>query len=292
MPKVAIIYNPKAGHQSASQHIALKKLHLYRYLGIGSWEETQAPGHATSLANVLKKDAELIIAIGGDGTVNEVGAGLLGTETALGIIPAGSGNGLANELRLTRHPRKAAHIMAQNKTAYIDTLEVNGHPAFNIAGIGFDALVAQEFANMSKRGFWNYIKATLAAYWRYRPLYLDLYVDGLKITGNFFLIAFANSRQYGNNAYIAPQACIDDEFIDVGLLKPFPWYHAPALITRLFAGTIHRSRFYQALKAKEISIVNSESLLMHLDGEIRPMAGPVLIRLHPHKLKVITGHRH
>lgn len=291
MPKVAVIYNPKAGHQSPAKATALKKQHLDYQLGDTHWEETKAPGHATSLAGLLKKDAELIIAIGGDGTVNEVGVGLLGTETAMGIIPAGSGNGLANELQLTRHPRRAAHIIAQKRTAYIDTLDINGHPAFNMAGIGFDAHVAQQFSALSKRGFWNYVKAAFTCFTRYKPIHLHLQIDDRQVSGDFFLIVFANSRQYGNNAIIAPKARLNDEFIDVGLLKPFAWFHAPFLIARLFAGNIHRSRFYQVIKAKDITIQNSGTQLMHLDGEVRHYDGQIRISLHPHKLKVITGQR-
>lgn len=291
MPKVAIIYNPKAGHQSRGQITSLKRQQKLRgQLNEPLWQETLAPGHATSLAQILKTDAELIIAIGGDGTVNEVGTGLLGTDTTLGIFPVGSGNGLAKELHLPRHPNQAARVIAQNKTSYIDILEVNGQPVFNMAGIGFDAAVAHQFAQLPRRGFWNYVRATLSTLRTYKPIHLELVIDDQAVSGSYFLGVFANSRQYGNNAYIAPQAQLNDGFIDVGLIKTFPWYAAPVLLLRLFTGSIHHSRYYHSFKAKKINILNREKVWMHMDGEVRSFTESIRIGLHQHKLKVLTGH--
>ena len=172
---------------------------------------TQYPGHASELTHqALQEGVNVIIAVGGDGTVNEIARAMIHAEATLGIIPKGSGNGLARELHIPMDPRRALDLIAESHISTIDCCQANGRVFFCTCGVGFDAAVSQKFANEPRRGSLTYIKNTIEEYLSYQPEPYELLVDNQTIKEKAFLVACANASQYGNNAFIAPHANVQD----------------------------------------------------------------------------------
>ncbi len=204
---------------------------------------TKAAGHATELAQqAAETGIPYIVAMGGDGTVNETAKALIGTKTALGIMPLGSGNGLARELSIPMNPEKVIEGLNKAIIRQIDTCFVNDIPFFCTAGVGFDAHCADVFSRLKGRGLLNYVKVGFQEFWAYKPLACNFGGNDYKV----FSITFGNARQFGNNAYIAPLAKIDDGFIDCTLLNPMPLWEVPAIIAKLFNKSIHESSYAEA----------------------------------------------
>ncbi len=219
--KWIFIINPVAGtRQKLTIHKAIKKLFSENEFEV---HYTSAPGHAYEIAT--QKVAEgftQIVAVGGDGTVNEVASALVNTPCNLGIIPAGSGNGLARYLRIPVLFSDSLKVLRHHKIRTIDVGQANGRYFFCTCGTGFDASVGKKFAHDSRRGMLSYVRATIHQYINYSPKSYILKTENKKVRLKAFLVTFANSGQYGNNAYIAPNAKIDDGFLDLCVLRPFP----------------------------------------------------------------------
>ncbi|GAB3519989.1 diacylglycerol/lipid kinase family protein [Emticicia fontis] len=225
---------------------------------------TKAAGHATELAHeASEKQVPYIVAMGGDGTVNETAKALIGSKTALGIMPLGSGNGLARELGISMKPDKVIEQLNKATVKPIDTCYVNDIPFFCTAGIGFDAHCAEVFSRLKGRGMLNYVRTGFQEFWSYQPLPCNFGGNEYKV----FSITFGNARQFGNNAYIAPIAQIDDGFIDCTLLNPLPLWEVPGIVTKLFNKTIHESAYAEAYRGAKFKIKGQENLLIHYDGE-------------------------
>lgn len=250
-------------------------------------KHTTRPHHATELTKeAIAAGADTVVAVGGDGTVNEVGCGLINTNVALGVIPCGSGNGFARHLKIPMGTRAAVKRILANMTRTIDSAEINGTPYFATAGLGFDAEVGWQFADFGKRGFISYMQVTTQAFFKFKPKNYHLIIDGAKRETTAFLINFANAGQYGNNAWIAPSASLSDGLIDVCILKSFPIGHIPGILFRLFNKTIEQSKYYEVIRAKEIEVIDPSKY--HLDGEPMKTDGHLLIRVVPNSLKVIV----
>ena len=225
---------------------------------------TKAAGHATELAHeAAEKKIPYIVAMGGDGTVNETAKALIGTKTALGIMPLGSGNGLARELGIPMTPEKVIENLNKATVKQIDACFVNDIPFFCTAGVGFDAHCADVFSKMKGRGLVNYVKVGFREFWAYKPLSYNFGGNDYQV----FSITFGNARQFGNNAYITPVAKIDDGFIDCTLLNPIPVWEVPGTIARLFNKSIHESPYAEAYRAARFKLKGRENLLIHYDGE-------------------------
>ncbi|RFS18223.1 diacylglycerol kinase [Emticicia sp. C21] len=225
---------------------------------------TKAAGHATELAyEASEKQVPYIVAMGGDGTVNETAKALIGSKTALGIMPLGSGNGLARELGISMKPHKVIEALNNATVKQIDACYVNDIPFFCTAGVGFDAHCADVFSRLKGRGLFNYIKVGFQEFWSYQPLPCNFGGNDYKV----FSITFGNARQFGNNAYIAPIAQIDDGFIDCTLLNPMPLWQVPGIITKLFNKTINESPYAEVYRGAKFKMKGQENLLIHYDGE-------------------------
>lgn len=228
---------------------------------------TQSQADATRLSREARdKGMDLVVAVGGDGTVHEVGKALIGSNTALGIIPRGSGNGLARHCGIPCEPVKAIKLINQMKMRPIDTVKINGDHFLNMAGIGFDAYIAKKFSLDIKRGFFTYLKLVMKHFFSYKCQDYKLIIDGKKMEQKAFLISFANSSQYGNNIRISPKAKIDDGLLDVVILHPFPLISTPRLIFQLLSSKIDQSKYVEIIPGKEI-IVEGGPFHTHLDGE-------------------------
>ena len=251
---------------------------------------TEYAGHARELARQARaKGFDCVVAVGGDGSVNEVGTSLAGSMVTMGIIPLGSGNGLARSLDLAMQPENALLQLVEGKTVEIDTLKLNQHEFVNVAGIGFDASVAHNFAMQSHRGLPFYIKAMFETYKGFEPLDLRFEIEGQWHEEKSFVMSFANAGQYGNNAYIAPMADFSDGLMDVALLTPFPKALAPMVGLSLVTKGIHNSRYYRYYKTKKIRIETHSSLKVHVDGEAVHTHLPLTVSVTGKKLKVICG---
>ncbi len=250
---------------------------------------TQAPLHATELAREAANHGfDAVIAVGGDGSVNETAAGLTGSKTALGIIPTGSGNGLARHIGMPMGLTDAMKCLNTSREIVIDTFRVNDRFGVGTFGIGFDAHIAHLFAKAGTRGYSTYVKLVLSEFYKYRPREYHFTVDGNPHSKESFLFTFANSSQFGNNAVIAPFADLQDGFLDVAMLRQFPVYTAPHLIYRLTHNTLHKSRYYDMLRGKEVLIHNHDEVHGHVDGEPITLRGNLRITLVPSSLHILS----
>lgn len=229
---------------------------------------TDSRGHATILARqAVAGGAKVVVAVGGDGTVNEVGRGVVGSNAAMAIIPTGSGNGLARHLKLPMNFRKAIGIINRGYTRTIDTATLNGAFFVNVAGVGFDALVARKFAEAERRGFLSYFSISTSAYSRYQPKKYFITIDGRQYKRRALMISFANSSQFGNNTTIAPKASLDDGLIDVCILKKLPFWKITLLSPLIFTKKFDRTPYLEIIQGKEITVQRKKGKYVHLDGD-------------------------
>ena len=246
---------------------------------------TEYAGHAEVLAREATED--VVVAVGGDGTVNEVARGIVGTEKALGIIPCGSGDGLARHLGLSHNIEKALQTIEQGECKRMDTAEINGRPFFSVCGVGFDAVVSERFANNGKRGLVSYIKLGLDTLRSYKPESYSVEIDGERIETKALLITVGNSDQWGNNAKIAPLADCCDGILDITIVEKFGILEMPILALRLMTGTLQRSRKVHCYKGKSIRITRQSEGVAHADGDWFMESATLNIKILPSTLKVI-----
>lgn len=241
------------------------------------------------IAEAATSGFDVVYAVGGDGTVHEIAKRLIGRQLALGILPTGSGNGFARHVGLPTVPRNALLACRGGRIVTIDTAEVNGRPFVGVMGVGFDAFIADRFAASTTRGMRTYVREGLRGYVNYEPLEYELTIDGVTFTRRAFVIAVANSSQYGNNARIAPLASLQDGVLDLVVIESASLLRAPLLLARLFAGTLHRSRAVHAVQGRSITIRRPSPGPAHLDGEPVGDLGQTLeIRVRPLSLRVLV----
>lgn len=248
---------------------------------------TQAPGDGKRLAEeAVKKGCDVVVAIGGDGTVNEVAQALVYQRAVLGIVPTGSGNGLARHLKIPLNVVKALQLIKRGDYRKIDTIQANGQVFFNVGGVGFDAHIGKAFAKAKRRGFFSYLKLVLVEYFRYEPQSYEIYYDGNTLKTEAFLVSFANSSQYGNRIIIAPNASLEDGMLDLVIIEKFPFLALPGIVWHLLTKRIDNSSYVNAIQCSQVAI-KGEGLECHLDGE--PVLFPLDLSLNviPKSLNVI-----
>jgi diacylglycerol kinase (ATP) len=287
--KISFIINPISGGINKQHFPALIGRTLDRNLFDVEINFTRSAAHNLELAQQaaeVKKD--IVVAVGGDGTINNIAKYMVNTGILFGIVPQGSGNGLARHLRIPLDNTKAIQVINKLHRKNIDTGMANDQFFLNVAGAGFDAHVSWMFANAPKRGFWSYTKITLNEFANYKPQSYELVVDGKTITNDAFIICVANGSQYGNNAYIAPQANLDDGLFDISIMKPFKTYQMPVIGLEMFLKKYNHSKYVDALKGSDILIKRGEEGVFNIDGEPVMMGKDVHIRILPESLKVIV----
>lgn len=248
---------------------------------------TEYAGHASILTRqALDEGANVILVVGGDGTVNEVAQSMLYSDAVLGILPKGSGNGLARELHIPMDTKKALDVIIKGRVTTIDSCKANERVFFCTCGVGFDAAVSQKFANEKHRGSLTYLKNTIEEYLSYKPQTYELLVDDHSIYERAFLVACANASQYGNNAFIAPHANIQDGQMDITILSPFTPLDIAPLAIQLFTKQISQNSKIKSLKATKVSIIRQKPGIMHLDGDPVMADERVDISVIPQSLKV------
>ncbi|MDR0395500.1 MAG: diacylglycerol kinase family lipid kinase [Tannerella sp.] len=289
LKKLFVIINPISGAGS-KEKIPDLIASLCRERGVAMQVlKTEYAGHAKELTlNAMSRGADCVIAVGGDGTVNEVAQNLLYSDVTLGIIPKGSGNGLARELNIPMDAKGAVEVIFSGHTSVIDACKANERIFFCTCGVGFDATVSREFAKEKRRGSLTYIKDVMESYLDYQPEVYELHINNHTLKEKAFLITCANASQYGNNAFIAPNADIRDGQIDITILSPFNALDMGPLAIQLFTKTIGKNSKIKTLQAKEAQIIRRKAGVMHIDGE--PVMGPEEINISVIKsaLKVFT----
>jgi YegS/Rv2252/BmrU family lipid kinase len=287
--RILFIVNPISGIGKQKGVEKLIEDRLDKSLFLPSIAYTDAPGHATEISRKAAADGiEIVVAVGGDGTVNETAAGLVDTATALAIVPAGSGNGLARHLKIPINIKRAIDIINHEKIKKIDTATINDQLFVNVAGVGFDASVAKKFADAGKRGFSTYLRITTNSYKNYEPKQYSLIVDGKVIKRRALLISFANSSQFGNNTSIDPSASVSDGYIDVCIVGKMPYWKAVLLAPLLFLKKFDQTKYIEIIRAKEVILKRKKGKSIHLDGDPKIMGKELTMKINPLSLKVIV----
>ncbi len=291
LKKVFLIVNKFAGHRKKFANAVSTVVSVLQQNECKiEFAYTNYPGHATELAKKAASEGfDIVVAVGGDGTVNEVAMGLIGTTTPLGIIPMGSGNGLARDLGISMHILKSARTLIEGKMQQIDVCRINRQQFLCTSGIGFDALVADKMSKASTRGFLRYIQLTVKESIAFKPFKIKMMVDGILIEKPVFLVTFANASQFGNNAYIAPTASMTDGLIDIVVVNPFNKIMLPVFGICLFAKYIPKLKFVESYKAKQIELEFADTNIYHFDGEPGKLNLPATIKIDSEKLFVVGG---
>ena len=287
MKRIAFIVNPVSGGKDKKKVLAAIDRYLDRTLFTYEVLTTGKPGDATAWAR--ESDADVVVAVGGDGTVSEVALGLLGTDKALGIIPCGSGDGLALHLGISRNPVKAVRVLNSACIARIDTARLDGRPFFCTAGVGLDADVADAFARSSKRGLGTYI-STAWNLWMHgdRASQYRIGTDAETWSGPAVIVTVGNANQWGNEARIVPKASLRDGLLDVTVVEPFATWEIPALAARLMTGKADTSRHVRTFRSTHVHIRRDHTGPAHLDGDPFEAGVDLDLRIAPGTLNVVV----
>lgn len=251
---------------------------------------TAAPGHATTLASeAVQAGQQLVVAVGGDGTVNEVARALVGTDAVLGIIPCGSGNGLARHLHIPMNPRKAIEILNQGQIRRIDTLTVNGTPCFCTAGVGYDAFVSEEYAKEPTRGLVTYVRKAVENWFDYTPEQYLIETEEGMFSRTALAITCANANQWGNGFHVAPKASLTDGLIDVTIIHPIKPLNALPMPVQILGYSFDKNPGVETFKTSGLTIRRATPAPLHIDGEPQSGTKDITIALRPASLGVLCG---
>lgn len=288
--KIFLIINRFAGNKEGEKAVDIVIPYLKKKDCSVEYSFTNHPNHATELATKASTEGfDLIVAVGGDGTVNEVAQGLIGTSLPMGIVPMGSGNGLARELGISMNMQKSAGTLIDGVNFQIDVCRLNDQRFLCTCGIGFDALIADKMSKAASRGFLKYVQLVIQESIYYKPLDVRMRIDGVLIEEPVFLITFANASQFGNNAYIAPGASMTDGLIDVVVVRKFAKIWMPVFAVALFTKLIPRLPFVDCYKARHIELEIADTPYFHFDGEPGHLNVPARIKLDSEKIWVRCG---
>ena len=284
------IINPISGTKDKREIVQL----IPRYMDPARFEYTtmytERKGHAAEyVRKAISEDVDVCVAVGGDGTVNEVARSLIHTQTALGIIPCGSGNGLARHLSIPMSPRGALQVLANCHIEALDYGYINETPFFCTCGMGFDAFVSRKFAESGKRGFVSYVENTLREGLKYNPDTYEIEFEGEKQRYKAFLIACANANQYGNNVYIAPHASMSDGLMDVTIMEPFNMLEAPQIALQLFNKTITQNSRIKTFQCSRLKIHRSNPGVIHFDGDPKEEGTELEVRIVPKDIRMVVN---
>jgi diacylglycerol kinase (ATP) len=283
--KALVILNPKAGVPPVN-FLVSKDLDRRKH------ELTCIKSMCVSDSEILIKEHydkyDVFVAAGGDGTVHTIASELVGSNKILGVLPIGSGNGFAREFGFKMNIRSLLSNIKKRETMNIDVFEINDKLCLNVAGIGLDSFVAHSFNNLKLRGFLPYVWLTFKTFLRLQPFHVTIKCEGeVIVSEKLFVLTIANTRQFGNNAFIAPEARPDDGIIDIVLIKPFPKFFGPLFIVRLFTKRINRSKYVRHIKTDREIVITTDETRFHIDGEPFKISGEVVVRIKRDALKVL-----
>ena len=281
--KFAFIINPYSAKKNYQPFLdsLTKKVNNPLYIISRSLEDTD---------EFIKKhwdDVDVFVAVGGDGTISVVAQKLINTEKILAVFPAGSGNGFSNETNFNKNISRLLEKIEAKKSREIDTFMVNEHFSINVSGTGFDGKVVKEFEK-TNRGFKNYIKVSIKTFFNYKPIKIKFLEEDYKqYNGKYLMLNIANTRQFGNNAYIAPMASKSDGLVDLVLVKKFPLTYSPFFAFRMFTKRLKDDDYVTYLPVSEIEFkVNTKT--WHIDGEFKKIKSPIHIKVLPKSLRILV----
>ncbi|TZF95326.1 diacylglycerol kinase [Chryseobacterium panacisoli] len=282
MEKVAFIINPfsaKKNYQPFLNELKKKVNNPLYYVS------ESIPG-TDEFIQAHFEEVDIFVAIGGDGTISTVAKNLINTEKILAIFPAGSGNGFSNETQFSKNLDELLAKIKIKNSRKIDTFTVNDRLSINVSGTGFDGKVVKEFEKTS-RGFKNYIKVSLKTFFNYKPIKVKFFDEEYQqYNGRYLMMNIANTRQFGNNAYIAPKASKSDGLVDMVLVKKFPLTYSALFAFRMFTKRLKDDEYVTYLPVSEISFkVNTKN--WHLDGEFNKIKSPVHVKVQPASLSIL-----
>lgn len=290
--KLTFIVNPISGTHNKDAIIRL----IPEIIDTSKYEwrlkYTEYAGHAEKLAaDAVAHNADVVVAIGGDGTVNEIARQLINTDCALGIVPCGSGNGLGRHLQVPMDAEGALKVINNGKTILADHGTINGHPFFCTCGMGFDAYVSERFAVAGKRGMWTYLEQMVQIARNYRSEQYSFEIDGEKLDMKAFVVACGNASQYGNNVFIAPEASIQDGLLDMIVMEPFKKINAAQVMFQMMNQTITQRDDVHRFVCKNVVVHRQSPGFVHCDGEPLMESADVDICIHPHTIRMICGEK-
>lgn len=283
--KTHFIVNPRSGRAAS----ALDAVRTFASRHGATVSLTERPRHASELARrALAEEAGLIVAVGGDGTMNEIASTLVHTRAIFGLIPCGSGDGLGRHLGIHGPVGRALELLVTGQPRRIDTGLANGRPFFAVAGLGFEAEIAERFNRLTKRGFWRYLSTSARAWRQFAPLSCHVAHEGGSERLRVFTLAAANTAQYGNGARIAPGARVDDGLLDLTVVPPVSLITALPLLLRLFSGHLSPPAVWRRQAAHFVVDDLAPGLVLHTDGETQPAGPRVEFSVQPASLRVMA----
>lgn len=283
---IDFIINPVSGAKDKRKIVSIIEKELDANKFTHSFLFTTGPGHATLLAS--ESEADIVCAVGGDGTLNEVAKGLLGTDKVFALIPCGSGDGLAICLGISRNPRKAVRNLNEGVPRRIDSATINGREFFSICGTGLDAIVSYRFAQSVSRGLKTYILEAMHTWKGFVFEDYDITVDGVSRREKAALISVGNSNQWGNQARITPLADLSDGLLDLTIVSPFRTFDIPGIVIKLMTGHLDRSKKAICLKGRHITITKEGECISHYDGDPIKYGSSLDIRVVPSSINIIA----
>lgn len=291
--KARFIYNPRSGYNRRNPRLLE---YAKRFIATHDLDArlapTERPRHATELAlQALEDGCDLVVAIGGDGTMNEVASALVGSPAVFGLIPCGSGNGLGRHLGLAGTTESAFQTLLDGKPRVIDTGSANGIRFFNTMGVGFDAEISDRFNRLSSRGLPAYIRTALSTILRFRRQAYIIRSENASIATDAFIISVANSDQYGNDCFIAPGASVDDGRLNLTVMKSIHVLNVVPMALRLFTKSIDQSSSVQRMVGTHFVIERPAPGLIHTDGETHMTDARVDVTIHPRSLRIMAPPR-
>lgn len=253
-------------------------------------EFTQGPHHATELAKeaAASKKFEVVFAVGGDGTVNEVAQGLVHTKQTMAILPKGSGNGLARHLGISMDFKKSLELIGSSFTISMDSFLINDKLSVNVSGIGFDGHIASLFGKGGKRGLIGYTKLVLKEFFSFKEFEAEITIDHTTYKKNAFVLAFANSSQFGNNARVSPHASVCDGLLDICFIRKVPVIQSAGFAQKMFMGQIEKSSFVDIMQGKHLTLSFSQAMPYHVDGEAMTPAHQFSISIQPSSISMVV----
>lgn len=295
--RIIFIVNPISGTSGKAMVLKLVESNLDKDKYDYDIVKTKYQGHAAEIASqAAAQGVDIVCAIGGDGTVNEIARSLVHTNTALAIIPCGSGNGLARHLHIPGDPVGAIKVLNEGLIQPMDYGIINGRPFFCTCGVGFDAFISMKFAEAGKRGPLTYIENVLKNGLKYNPEQYEIDIEGEEGGGEdehksykAYLISCANASQYGNNVYIAPQASVRDGYMDVTIMEPFGVMEAPQVSIQLLNGNIDKNSLIKTFRCKKVKIKRSAPGAVHYDGDPIELGKDIEVSIVPEGLYCVSA---
>jgi diacylglycerol kinase (ATP) len=287
--KALFIINPSAGVQPVNFIVSKD---LDRRKNELSLSKSLTKEDTSALIRQNFHNHNVFVAAGGDGTVHTVASELVGSNKILGVLPLGSGNGFAKEFGFNLNLRSLLSDIKRADSVDIDVIEINDKLCLNVAGIGLDSFVAHSFNNLKLRGFLPYVWLTFKTFLQLRPFHVTIHCGGeVIVSEKLFVLTLANTRQFGNNAFIAPNARPNDGIIDIVLIKPFPKIFGPLFVIRLFTKRINQSKYVRHIQTDKEIVIQTAETRFHIDGEPLKISGEVVVRIKREVLKVLKTTR-